>query len=76
MRHSPVQVIRSATLVGAMSMGTEDVMGTVEEGKLANFVVLSANPLDDTTHLADIEFVVKRGCRYDRSDYQPAAPGR
>ncbi|MDH6217982.1 amidohydrolase family protein [Streptomyces pseudovenezuelae] len=72
----PVQVIRSATLVGAMSMGAQDVMGTVEEGKLANFAVLSGNPLADIAHLADIEFVVKRGCRYDRSDYQPAAPGR
>ncbi|MFJ1606158.1 amidohydrolase family protein [Streptomyces sp. NPDC088253] len=71
-----VQVIRSATLVGAMSMGAQDFMGTVEEGKLANFAVLSANPLDDMTHLASIEFVVKRGCRYDRSDYQPADPGR
>lgn len=71
-----VQVIRSATLVGAMSMGAQDVMGTVEEGKLANFAVLSANPLDDMAHLADIEFVVKRGCRYERSDYRPAAPGR
>ncbi|MEV7340217.1 amidohydrolase family protein [Streptomyces sp. NPDC093544] len=63
------QVIRSATLVGAMSMGAQDVMGTVAADKLANFAVLSANPLDDMTHLGSIEFVVKRGHRYDRSDY-------
>ncbi|MFJ6086824.1 amidohydrolase family protein [Streptomyces sp. NPDC092369] len=72
----PVQVIRAATLVGAMSMGAQDVMGTVEKGKLANFAVLSANPLDDMAHLSEIEFVVKRGRRYDRSDYEPVAPGR
>ncbi|WP_051367998.1 amidohydrolase family protein [Hamadaea tsunoensis] len=70
------QVIRSATLVGARSMGAADRMGSVEAGKLANFVVLARDPLADLRHLDSIEFVVKRGHRYERSDYtQPAASG-
>ncbi|MFC1430097.1 amidohydrolase family protein [Streptacidiphilus sp. N1-3] len=65
------QVIRSATLAGAVSMGAEDVMGTVESGKLANFVVLERDPLEDMANLRSIEFVVKRGLRHDRADYLP-----
>jgi imidazolonepropionase-like amidohydrolase len=67
------EVIRSATLVGARSMGTEASMGTVEAGKLANFVVLAKDPLADITNLSSIELVVKRGHRYDRAEYKPEA---
>jgi len=67
------EVIRSATLVGARSMGTEASMGTVKAGKLANFVVLAKDPLADITNLSSIELVVKRGHRYDRAEYKPEA---
>ncbi|MFC1418070.1 amidohydrolase family protein [Streptacidiphilus cavernicola] len=64
------QVIRSATLVGAMSMGAEAAMGTVESGKLANFAVLARDPLADIDNLRSIECTVKRGRRFERADYQ------
>ena len=63
------EVIRSATLVGAMSMGAESAMGTVESGKLANFAVLAADPLVDMANLRSVECTVKRGRRYERTDY-------
>ena len=63
------QAIRSATLVGAKSMGAEDLMGTVEAGKLANFVVLDRDPLADIANLDSIRFTVKRGRRHDRTDF-------
>ncbi|GAA1404158.1 amidohydrolase family protein [Catellatospora coxensis] len=63
-------VIRCATLVGAMSMGAQDVMGTVEAGKLANFVVLARDPLADLANLDSIEYTVKRGRRFDRGDFR------
>ena len=62
-------VLRCATQVGAASMGAQDVMGTVEAGKLANFVVLTGDPRADLAHLRDIELVVKRGHRFDRKAY-------
>jgi imidazolonepropionase-like amidohydrolase len=65
------QVIRCATLVGAQSLGAEASMGTVEAGKLANFVVLAEDPVADVANLSSIRLVVKRGHRYDRSEYQP-----
>ena len=65
------QVIRAATLTGARSLGAEDSMGTIEAGKLANFVVLTRDPLADMANLGSIALVVKRGHRYDRAQYRP-----
>ncbi len=41
----PLEIIRSATLNGAEALGMANHLGTVEVGKLADFVVLSENPL-------------------------------
>ncbi len=41
----PLEVVRSATLNGAEALGMEDEIGTVEVGKLADFVVIEENPL-------------------------------
>ncbi len=43
----PLEVIRSATLNAAEALGRDDVVGTVEIGKLADFVLLEENPLED-----------------------------
>jgi imidazolonepropionase-like amidohydrolase len=70
------QVIRSATLIGARSLGAEASMGTIEAGKLANFVVLADDPLADIANLSSIALVVKRGHRYDRAAYEPIQKGQ
>lgn len=41
----PLEVIRSATLNGAEALGMDDKLGSVSIGKLADFVVVDANPL-------------------------------
>ncbi|WP_420400328.1 amidohydrolase family protein [Flagellimonas sp.] len=41
----PLEIIRSATLNGAEALGMSDQIGTVEVGKLADFVVVDENPL-------------------------------
>ncbi len=43
----PLEVIRSATLNGAEALGVADQIGTVEVGKLADFVIVEENPLQD-----------------------------
>ncbi len=43
----PLEVIRSATLYGAEALGLADELGTVEVGKLADFVIVEENPLQN-----------------------------
>ena len=40
-------------------------------GRLANFVVVAADPLEQIGNLRTILFTVKRGRRYDRSEFRP-----
>nr|WP_321511222.1 amidohydrolase family protein [uncultured Hyphomonas sp.] len=67
----PVEVIHSATEVGAEAIGVADEMGTVASGKLANFVVLADDPLADIENIRSIRMTVKRGTQYRRADYPP-----
>jgi imidazolonepropionase-like amidohydrolase len=41
----PLEVIRAATLKGAEALGKTKEIGSVEVGKLADFVILEENPL-------------------------------
>ncbi len=43
----PLEVIRSATMYGAQSLGMDKQIGTVEVGKLADFVIVEENPLQN-----------------------------
>ncbi|MFK5889811.1 MAG: amidohydrolase family protein, partial [Flavobacteriaceae bacterium] len=43
----PLEVIRAATLNGAELLGVDDKLGSVEEGKLADFVIVAENPLEN-----------------------------
>ena len=41
----PLEVIRSATLNGAEALGWDDKIGSIQIGKLADFVIVEENPL-------------------------------
>lgn len=43
----PLEVIRSATMLGAQALGMDKEIGTVEVGKLADFVIVEENPLQN-----------------------------
>ena len=43
----PLEVIRSATLYGAQALGAEKDLGSVEPGKLADIIIVDANPLEN-----------------------------
>ncbi len=43
----PLEVIRSATLNGAEALKMDDQIGTIEVGKLADMVLVDANPLEN-----------------------------
>ena len=63
---SAEQVLRSATAVAAKCLGRDDI-GTLEEGRRADFIVLRANPLADLANLREIDGVWIGGVRVERS---------
>ena len=56
---SPLRVLQATTLNGAEFLGMTDKMGTVEEGKFADLVLLNANPVDDVANLHELAGVVR-----------------
>lgn len=62
---SPLQAIRSATVNGAYYIGMEDDLGSLEQGKLADFIILDENPLDDINNISSISITVANGREFD-----------
>jgi imidazolonepropionase-like amidohydrolase len=58
---TPLQVLRTATVNGAKAMNLERDTGTIEPGKLADLVILDADPLADVANLSRIHRVIKDG---------------
>jgi imidazolonepropionase-like amidohydrolase len=61
---TPMQAIRSGTVVPAELLGWSDKIGTVEAGKWADFVAVTGDPLRDITELERVKFVMKGGVVY------------
>ena len=64
---TPSQAIVAATRTSAEILNL-DRLGTLAEGKSADFVVLDANTLDDITNTRRISQVYLRGHRVDREN--------
>lgn len=58
---SNADVLASATRVGAEIMRMGDKLGTVEKGKIADILLIGANPLDSLKNLRDVRYVVADG---------------
>ncbi len=61
---TPMQAIRSGTVVPAELLGWSGKMGTIEAGKWADLVAVSGDPLKDITELQRVKFVMKAGTVY------------
>ena len=58
---TPREVLRSATVTPAEFFDIEDKLGTIEEGKFADLVILKSNPLESVKNMQDIDFVIAKG---------------
>lgn len=61
---TPLQALRSATIEAATMLGSQDRVGSVEPGKLADLVITDADPSRDIRALRGIKFVMKGGVVY------------
>jgi imidazolonepropionase-like amidohydrolase len=59
--YSPYEVLRIATRDAAEFAGALDSLGTIQAGRLADLLVLGANPLDDITNTRRIRAVLLQG---------------
>lgn len=61
----PAAALRAATLHNATVLGEKERLGSIAAGRLADLILLSANPLDDIRNTRRIELVVRSGivCR-------------
>lgn len=63
----PIDALRSATLEPARALGRESTLGSVATGRLADLVLLDANPLEDISHTRRIHAVLANGRLFDRA---------
>jgi imidazolonepropionase-like amidohydrolase len=64
---SPLEALQAATLNPARFLKMTDSLGTIAPGKLADFVLLDANPLADIHNTTKIRAVVANGRYLDRA---------
>jgi len=56
-----IEILRGATLYPAEWLGVADRLGSVSKGRVANLLVLKADPLDDIGNMKTILFVIRKG---------------
>ncbi len=58
---TPLEVLRTATINGAKGLNAQDDLGSIEVGKLADLVIVTANPLEDIRNARKTRTVIKNG---------------
>ena len=61
----PLGALRAATADAALYLGLEDDLGRLEEGMLADLLVIDGDPLEDLRASRALVEVVQGGVRYD-----------
>ena len=65
---TPLEALQTATLNPARFFGLENQLGAIEKGRLADLVLLSANPLEDIANTQKTAAVIANGRYYRRAE--------
>jgi imidazolonepropionase-like amidohydrolase len=58
---TPVRALQAGTSINAEALGWQDRIGSIDEGKYADLIAVSGDPLADITELQRVKFVMKGG---------------
>lgn len=70
-----IEVLRTGTTAPAEHLGFADDIGSLEEGKLADLVILNADPMDDINNTDEIDAVMLGGRLYDAASLNEVTTG-
>ncbi len=73
---TPEQAVRVATLNGAIYLGLDGQIGSVQVGKEADLMVVKGNPAKTITDIENVEIVLKDGVAYDSDKLLESVRGR
>ncbi len=62
---TPLQALKTATINPAVSLGLDEWIGSLQSGKLADIVILDANPLENIRNTEKVKYVMVNGRLYD-----------
>lgn len=70
---TPLEALQTATINPAQFLSMEDRYGSVQEGKIADLVILEKNPLEDISNVQEVRAVVKDGDLLSREELMSIA---
>lgn len=59
--YTEMEAIEAATRIGAELLGIDNILGTIEEGKIADLIVVDGDPLSDISNLRRVVMVMQNG---------------
>lgn len=65
---TPLEAIRAATFDAASCIGVEHELGSVEEGKLADLIIVDGDPASDITDMRRVAWIIRGGKPYTRDE--------
>ncbi|WP_334057792.1 amidohydrolase family protein [Polaribacter sp. P097] len=71
---SKMNALKATTILGAKSIGLDGDIGSLEVGKMADFIILDKNPLDDIRNTNTIYQVMKNGRLYNANNLDEVYP--